>query len=72
MNLREMLRDKLPLWYIEKDKYLAAALCNDAYEFEQVRETEKAIEFKITNTYLKKKINHTWTWTKWIPKALLK
>ena len=68
MDLKEVLKNKLPMWFLEKDVYLAAALCNVAYEFEQVRETEKAIEIKITNS--SKKFNNTWT--KWIPKSLMK
>ncbi len=68
MDLREELENKLPMWFLERDVYLAAALCNVDYKFEQVRETERAIEVKITYS----KNNLTSPWTKWIPKSLLK
>lgn len=62
------LTNKLPMWFINKDKYLLAAACNVAFTYEVVAETEKAILIKITNN--SKSIHNTWT--KWIPKSIIK
>lgn len=62
------LTSKLPQWFIYKDKYFLAAAVNDAFTYEVVEETEKAIKIEITNNA---KALHN-TWTKWIPKSLIK
>ena len=53
-------------WFLAKDKYLAAAGCNNNYEYEIIKETEKAIQIQIYSS--KKTINN---WTKWIPKSVI-
>ena len=59
------LATKLEPWFINKDKYLLSAGCNNDYEYEIIKETEKAILIQIYCT--KKTIN----WTKWIPKSAI-
>lgn len=60
------LATTLKPWFINKDKYLLAAGCNNEYEYEIIAETEKAIQIQIYST--KKTINN---WTKWIPKSAI-
>lgn len=66
MNKLFDLATKLEPWFINKDKYLLAAGCNNDYEYEIIKETEKAICIQIFCT--KKTINN---WTKWIPKSAI-
>lgn len=66
MNKLFDLVTKLEPWFTAKDKYLLAAGCNSDYEYEIIKETEKAIQIQIYCT--KKTINN---WTKWIPKSVI-
>lgn len=61
------LANHLPMWFINKDKYLLAAACNVAFTYEIVAETEKAIQIEVTNNA---KALHN-TFTKWIPKSIM-
>ena len=66
-NLVTELAERLPMWFINKDKYLLAAACNVAFTYEVVAETEKAIQIEITNN---SKAMHN-KFTKWIPKSIM-
>jgi hypothetical protein len=62
---------KLEGWFTNKDRYLLAALANNAYEYEIIGETEKAIQIKIISKDWSKYEAATKNWTKWIPKSAI-
>ena len=62
---------KIAQWFLFKDNYLTAAYVNEAYEYEIIAETEKAIQINIISKDWSKLEAARKSWKKWIPKSAL-
>ncbi len=57
------------LWFLGKNPALCAAACNAAYTYEVVKESEKAVCFKIDS---ERRSPLKGEWLQWIPKCAVK
>lgn len=54
------------LWFLNKNSALCAAACNSSYTYEIVKETEKAVCFKLDS---KERNPLKGEWLQWVPKS---
>ncbi len=69
--MKKLVDLKLAMWFLNKNQYLLAAACNVAYEYEELKETEKAIQIRIISKDWSKLEAARKNWTVWVPKSAI-
>lgn len=69
--MKQLFDLNLALWFLNKNQCLCAAACNAAYYYEEIKETEKAIQIRIISKDWSKLEASRKNWTVWIPKSAI-